>query len=219
MTGRVLHSKAFLSDLHAVIGQKARILLDQPVSKVLAEAWELCQVDGVTDYDPRIRNALGITAQVFDMDVGSMKSLAELPFSEEEALDRVYSVGNVHSLASYLVDKTKLLFTNSNVEAVYFGPVGDDSVLVARLWQKKLVLMFDSHYALEGAWFDFSYVEGPEKSEVALTGQDFTDRGLELYTDVARDAADVSWIASPQYRLALAKRSTVSPWVPLPYWR
>lgn len=219
MTGRVLNSKAFLSDLHAVIGQKARILLDQPVGEVLAEAWELCQVDGVTDYDPRIRNALGITAQVFDVDVGPMKSLAELPFSEEEALDRIYSVGNVHSLASYLVDKTKLLFTNSNVEAVYFGPVGVDSVLVAQLWQKKLVLMFDSNYALEGAWFDFSCLVGPEKSEVALTKQDFTDRGLELYTDFARDAADVSWIAFPQYRLALGKRSTVSPWVPLPYWR
>lgn len=218
VTGRVLHSKAFLLDLYSVVEQKAPILLDQPVGKVLADAWGLCQTEGITDYDPRLRNALGITAQVFDADVGPMTSISELPFSEDEALHRVYTVGNVHSLASYLVDQTKLLLTNSNVEAVYCGPIGDEGVLVARLWQRKLVLIFDSRYSLAGRWFDISLVIGPEKSEVSLTKQDFTDRGLELYTDFARDAAEVSWIAFPEYRLALGKRATVPPWVPLPYW-
>lgn len=218
VTGRTLHSKAFLNDLCAVIERKAPILLDQPFGKVLADAWGLCQTEGITDYDPRLRNALGITAQVFDADVGPMMSISELPFSEDEALDRVYTVGNVHSLANYLVDQTKLLFTNSNVEAVHFGPVGDDGVLVARLWQKKLVLIFDSRYSLHGAWFEFSYAVGPENSEASLTRQDFMDRGLEFYTDFARDVADVSWIAFPEYRLALGKGAIVPPWAPLPYW-
>lgn len=218
MTGRTLHSKAFLNDLYAVIHRKAPILLEQPVGKVLADAWGLCQTEAITDYDPRLRNALGITAQVFDVDVGPMKSISELPFSENQALDHVYSVGNVHSLASYLVDQTKLLFTNSNVEAVHCGPVGEDSVVVAHLWQKKLVLAFSSRYSLQSAWIDFVNLEGSEESEASMSKQDFTDRGLEFYTDFARDSADVSWIAFPEYRLALGKRATVPPWVPLPHW-
>jgi len=219
MTGRILHSRAFLSDLRSVIEQKAPVLLEQPVGKALAEAWDLCTSESANDYDPRLRNALGITAQVFGVDVGPMTSVSELPFSVSEALDLVYRVGNVHSLAGYLVAQTNLLYTNSNVEAVYIGPVGRDSVLVARLWKKKLLLSFEAEFRLEGSWFEFEYVAGPERTEAAFSKQDFADRGLEFFTDFARDAAGVSWIAFPEYRLALGKRATVPPWVPLPNWR
>jgi len=208
-----------LSDLRSVVEQQAPVLLEQPVGKALAEAWELCLSESANDYEPRLRNALGITAQVFGVDVGEMKSVSELPFSSAEALDRVYRVGNIHSLAGYLVAHTNLLYTNSNVEAVYFGPVGQDSVLVTSLLNKKVLLTFSADYALERLWFEFDYVVGPERAEAVFSKQDFADRGLEFYTDFARNSADISWIAFPDYRLALGKRASVPPWVPLPYWR
>lgn len=127
-------------------------------------------------------------------------------------------MGNVHSLASYLVDQTGLVFSSSNVEPVYFAPVGEDSVLVARSWRHDLLLAFSSRYPLQSAWIDFVNLEGSEESEASLSKQDFTDRGLEFYTDFARDSADVSWIAFPEYRLALGKRASVPPWIPLPHW-
>jgi hypothetical protein len=219
MTGRILHSKAFLSDLRSVIERNAPILLTQPVARALTEAWKLSQKDDSNDYDPRLRNALGITAQIFDVDVGPLTSVSELPFSTEEVLSRIYQVGNVHSLAEYLNANTRLLFTNSNIEAIYLGPVSQDSVLISKLFRKKLLLTFSSEFSLNGSWFEFDYVAGPEQSEVVFTKEEFTDRGLEFYTDFARDSSDVSWIAFPQYRLALGKRVSVPPWIPLPHWR
>lgn len=219
MTGRTLYSVSFLTDLQAVLSRRAPVLLDQPVSMALAPAWEICAQAGANDYDPRIRKALGIVADVLEIDVGPMSSLSELPISEAEALDRIYSVGNVHSLASYLVDKTALLFSNSNVESVYIGPVGEESVIVASLLQKKLFLSIDSRYPLGGSWYEVSYVMGPEQSEAVFSRQDFTDRGLEFYTDFARTSGHVSWIAFPQYRLAMGRREEVPPWIPLPHWR
>lgn len=219
MTGRILHSVAFLTDLQAVLSRRAPVLLDQPVSQALAMAWELCAEPGANDYDPGIRKALGIVADVLRIDVGPLRSVAELPISEDEAIDRIYSVGNVHSLASYLIEKTALLFSNSNVESVYIGPVGEDSALVASWLQKKLFLLIDSRYSLEGSWYEFSYVVGPERSEALFSKQDFTERGLEFFTDFARDSGHVSWIAFPQYRLAMGRREEVPPWIPLPSWR
>ena len=212
--GRTLHTKAFLRDLHSVIQQSAPELLSQPVAEALAEAWDLCAQDGVDDYDPRLRNALSITAQVFDVDVGPLRAVSELPMSEAEALARVYSVGNVHSLASYLLEHTSLVFSNTNVESVYLGPVGEDSVLFARVWKKTLSLQFPSRYALEGIWVDFDYIRGPEMSEVTLGKQDLLGRGLEFFSDFARGSAERAWIAFPQYRLALGSRVLVSPWEP-----
>lgn len=219
MTGRILYSRAFLTDLNEAIRRHAPVLLEQPVGQVLAEAWNLCLNDSPNDYDPRLRSALGITAQVFDVDVAGMASLADLPYSTEQALDLVYKVGNIHSLAEYLVAQTQLLFSNSNVAAVHFGPIGEETVLYARLWQGKLLLTYSLDYETAGLWLEFDTYTYDNQSEIYFTKQDFADRGLEFYTDFARNSSEVSWIAFPEYRLALGRRNNVPPWIPLPYWK
>ncbi len=184
--------------------------------QALAEAWELCRVPETSDYDPRLRNALAVAADVFEADVGPMDSISQLPMTVAEAMNRIYTVGNVHSLASYLVEHMKLLFSNSNVESVYLQPVGGESAVFGRLSQKKLVLVIPPEYRLTGFWIDVDLVSGPNGSEAVMSQKDFADRGLEFFSDLARDAASVSWIAFPQYRLALGRRSLVEPWQPLP---
>lgn len=219
MSGRTLHSVAFLTDLQSLLTRRARILLNQPVAQALMPAWDLCTSDSANDYDPRIRNALGIVAQVLDLDVGPMRSLAELPVSEDEVLERIYATGNTHSLASYLHEKTVLLFKNGNIEAIQVGPVSGDTALWAHLTGNKLFIGFDSRFELHGPWYQFHYVAGPEQSEIIFTKQEFLDRGLEFFTDFGRNSADYPWIAFPQYRLALGSRADVPPWIPLPTWR
>ncbi len=201
------------------MARRAKILFEQPVAKALEDAWGLCQMEEISDDDPRLRNALEIVTHVLNSDVGSVRSVAELSLSETEVLDRIYAEGNEHSLANYLLSHTKLMYSNSNVEAVHFGQVGQETVLGARMFQKKLVLQFDSRFSLQGGWFDVSYVAGPETSEAWFSRQDFTDRGLEFLTDFARNGADSSWIAYPEYRLALGKGAIITPSTPLDNWR